>query len=69
MEYYGCQNLAQFNLSFGSFEHQDNEASVVQLCCESKRPGIPFQKTAKELLEEAKLVENVEEVGNAQEQK
>jgi small subunit ribosomal protein S3 len=28
-----------------------------------------FQKTAKELLEEAKLVENVEEVGNAQEQK
>jgi len=28
-----------------------------------------FQKTTKELLEEAKLVENVEEVGNAQEQK
>jgi len=28
-----------------------------------------FQKTTKELLEEAKLVENVEEIGNAQEQK
>lgn len=55
MEYYGCSDLAHFNLAVSGrlnlpLNHEKN-ATAIGLCCESGKPGVPFGKTARETLD------------------